>query len=262
MSLVERVKSIASKRKGWNLKETAENAGLSTNSIYKWNKQSPSLKSLSAVADALGVSVDELRGIEHKKEPKINPDPTFADLGMPYGGKIPEDLKDTYVDLAKSYFKRHPEMLNDKEQIFMYGIEEMSLETRENYDKLMQYLMNYAMFDCHIGVEFTNKLPSYAPSVSYNKPGKLIIMNANWLHPTQIPFQLAHEIGHVLHENEAYFNLNDKTKYSGEARENIFAIKLLQRYCTENEFNFSSIYQFARCFGVPQECYYLLVDIA
>lgn len=115
MSLVERVKSIASKRKGWNLKETAENAGLSTNSIYKWNKQSPSLKSLSAVADALGVSVDELRGIEHKKEPKINPGPTFADLGMPYGGKIPEDLKDTYVDLAKSYFKRHPEMLNDKE---------------------------------------------------------------------------------------------------------------------------------------------------
>lgn len=111
MSLVEHVKSIASKRKGWNLKETAQNAGLSVNSIYKWDKQSPSLKSLSAVADALGVTVDELRGTE-KKEPKINSDPTFADLGMPYGGKIPEDLKDTYVDLAKSYFKRHPEMLN------------------------------------------------------------------------------------------------------------------------------------------------------
>ena len=47
-----------------------------------------------------------------KKEHKINQDPTFADLGMPYGGKIPEDLKDTYVDLAKSYFKRHPELLN------------------------------------------------------------------------------------------------------------------------------------------------------
>lgn len=111
MSLVERVKSIASKRKGWNLKETAQQAGLSVNSIYKWDKQSPSLKSLSAVADALGVTVDELRGTE-KNKTKINLDPTFADLGMPYGGKIPEDLKDTYVDLAKSYFKRHPELLN------------------------------------------------------------------------------------------------------------------------------------------------------
>lgn len=111
MSLVERIKNIASKRKGWNLKETSEHAGLSINSIYKWDKQSPSLKSLSAVADALGVTVDELRGIE-KKKPQINPDPTFADLGMPYGGKIPEELKETYVDLAKGYFKRHPEYLN------------------------------------------------------------------------------------------------------------------------------------------------------
>nr|WP_308269971.1 hypothetical protein [Lactobacillus helveticus] len=37
---------------------------------------------------------------------------TWADLGMPYGGKIPDELKQTYVDLAESYFKRHPEMLN------------------------------------------------------------------------------------------------------------------------------------------------------
>lgn len=90
----------------------------------------------------------------------------------------------------------------------MTNIEEMSLETRSNYDRLMRYLMNYA-FDHHIGIEFTYKLPPYAPSVSYNDPGKLIIMNANWLYPTQLPFQLAHEIGHVLHENEIYFNLND-----------------------------------------------------
>lgn len=39
MSLVERIKNIASKRKGWNLKETSEHAGLSINSIYKWDKQ-------------------------------------------------------------------------------------------------------------------------------------------------------------------------------------------------------------------------------
>ena len=38
------------------------------------------------------------------------------------------------------------------------SIEDMPLETRQNYDQLLKYLMNYAMFDCHIGVEFTNKL--------------------------------------------------------------------------------------------------------
>ena len=37
---------------------------------------------------------------------------TWSDLGMPYGGKIPDELKQTYADLAESYFKRHPEMLN------------------------------------------------------------------------------------------------------------------------------------------------------
>lgn len=142
------------------------------------------------------------------------------------------------------------------------SIENMSLETRQNYDRLLKYLMNYAMFDCHIGIEFTNKLPSYAPSVSYNKPGKLIIMNSNWPYPTQIPFLLAHEICHVLNEEKSYFNLNDRTKNSGEAQANISAIKLLQRYCIENEFHFSNIFQFARSFAIPQECYYLLTDIA
>lgn len=142
------------------------------------------------------------------------------------------------------------------------SIEDMSLETRKNYDRLMQYLMNYAMFDCRIGVEFTNRLPSYAPCISYDEPGKLIIMNSKWPYPTQIPFLLAHEIGHVLYEEETYFNLNDKTKNSGEAQANTFAIKLLQRYCIENEFNFSNVYQFAKCFGIPKECYYLLTDVA
>lgn len=139
---------------------------------------------------------------------------------------------------------------------------ELSIYNQENYDRLMKYLMNTAMFDYHIGVEFTNILPPFAPSASYNKVGRLILMNARWSYPTEIPFQLAHEIAHVLHEDQHYYNLNDGTANSGEASANIFAIKLLQKYCIENEFHFGSIYQFARCFGIPQECYYLLNDVA
>ena len=50
----------------------------------------------------------------HKEENKDTA-LTWTDLGMPYGGKIPEDLKETYADIAKGYFKRHPEMLNKED---------------------------------------------------------------------------------------------------------------------------------------------------
>lgn len=139
------------------------------------------------------------------------------------------------------------------------SIEDMPLETRQNLDKLLTYLINYA-FDHHIGVEFTKKLPSSAPSISYNEPGNLIIMNLEWLYPTQIPFQLAHEIGHVLFETEEYFHLNDLTIRKGESAQNLFAIKLLEQYCIENDICFSDCYKFAQCFGIPKECYYLLFE--
>lgn len=139
-------------------------------------------------------------------------------------------------------------------------IESLTLENRENYDRLLRYLMNYAMFEYHIGVEFTNRLPVYAPSVSYNEPGKLIIMNANWYHPIEIPFLLAHEIGHVLYEDQQYYNLNDQTVNHGEADANIFAINLLRKYCDDNEFHFDSYYKFAKAFCIPHDLYYLFTD--
>ena len=55
---------------------------------------------------------------------------------------------------------------------------ELSIYNQENYDRLMKYLMNTAMFDYHIRVEFTDTLPPFAPSASYNTVGRLIIMNA------------------------------------------------------------------------------------
>ncbi|URW71705.1 ImmA/IrrE family metallo-endopeptidase [Lactobacillus kefiranofaciens subsp. kefirgranum] len=87
-------------------------------------------------------------------------------------------------------------------------------------------------------------------------------MNAKWIYPAQIPFLLAHEIGHVLHENACFYHISDLTANKGEASENIFAIKLLQKYCVENEIYFDTWYKFAKCFGIPKECYYLLELIA
>ena len=140
------------------------------------------------------------------------------------------------------------------------SIENMSVETRENYDRLMRYLMNYAMFDHHIGIEFSDRLPPFAPPISYEKPGKLIIMNAKWWHPTEMPFLLAHEIAHVLYEDQQYYNLNDQTVNHGEADANIFAINLLYKYCEENDYHFDNFYNFAKAFCIPHDLYYLFTD--
>ena len=142
------------------------------------------------------------------------------------------------------------------------NVNDLSIENRENYDRLMKYLMNVAMFDYHIGVEFTNKLPPFAPAVSYNTPGKFIMMNALWAYPTEVPFQLAHEIAHVLHEDQHYYSLNNMTANSGEATANIFAIKLLYKYCKDNEIHFNNYYEFAKAFCIPKHVYYLLEEIA
>ncbi|KRL95540.1 helix-turn-helix domain-containing protein [Levilactobacillus hammesii] len=59
-TLVERIKSTAKNKYGWNLKTTAQNAGIGINSIYRWKTQAPTSKSLQKVADVLNVSVDFL----------------------------------------------------------------------------------------------------------------------------------------------------------------------------------------------------------
>jgi transcriptional regulator with XRE-family HTH domain len=66
MTLVERIKKAAEAR-GWNLKTTAEKAGIGINSIYRWKDQTPTADSLSKVAKALNVSVDYLLGNEKPK---------------------------------------------------------------------------------------------------------------------------------------------------------------------------------------------------
>lgn len=137
---------------------------------------------------------------------------------------------------------------------------ELSIENKENYDQLIKYLMNAAMFDYKIGVEFSDRLPPFAPPLSYNHVGRLIIMNSRWPYPTEIPFQLAHEIAHVLYEEQHYYNLNEQTVNQGETNANIFAIKLLQKYCKENDFHFDSYYKFADAFCIPHRLYYLFDD--
>ncbi|MCT2911064.1 XRE family transcriptional regulator [Weissella confusa] len=62
MTLFERVKEISKKHGFSSLQTLSEQAGLSPNVIYGWKTKEPSAKTLQAVADVLGVSVDYLLG--------------------------------------------------------------------------------------------------------------------------------------------------------------------------------------------------------
>lgn len=59
--LFERVKNLAKKRNK-NLKQVAEEIGLSENAFYKWKNQSPKAETLQKVADYFGVTTDYLLG--------------------------------------------------------------------------------------------------------------------------------------------------------------------------------------------------------
>ena len=38
----------------------------------------------------------------------------WKDLGMPYGGNIPDELNDMIDSIAETYLKNHPELIKDK----------------------------------------------------------------------------------------------------------------------------------------------------
>lgn len=65
-NIKERIRTIA-KEQGYSLTELEKAAGLGNGVIGGWDRSSPRLDKFIAVADTLGVTVDELLGI--KKEP-------------------------------------------------------------------------------------------------------------------------------------------------------------------------------------------------
>ena len=97
MTLFERVKEISKKHGFSSLRVLSEQAGLSPNVVYGWKTKEPSAKSLQAVADVLGVSVDYLLG---------NTDDMHANKKA-----------DTSSDDLKEYFDEHPVLKFDGKEI-------------------------------------------------------------------------------------------------------------------------------------------------
>lgn len=76
---IDRIKQMA-KKQGLSLKETAMKSGIGENSIYRWQKQTPTTSSIQKVADTLHVSVDYLLGNTDEINPNTSVIPSEESL--------------------------------------------------------------------------------------------------------------------------------------------------------------------------------------
>lgn len=126
-------------------------------------------------------------------------------------------------------------------------------------DTLITYLLNFA-FDNGIGIKWVNTLGPYTPSAANNLT-KTIVINGKWHNQKELPFQIAHEIGHILNNDEGVLYYSTSSSESKiESNANATAINILIDYCTQTEIENANIYQFMEQFGIPSNLEYLVVD--
>ncbi len=107
---------------------------------------------------------------------------------------------------------------------------EMEMRDLFKNDTLTKRLMNQA-YDYGFKVINNDKYKSSDTPAAVNPHYKTIVLNSKWHEPRQIPFQLAHEMGHLLNKDGQssclYFS---PSKYGIEGNANRTAIKLLLPY--------------------------------
>lgn len=118
-------------------------------------------------------------------------------------------------------------------------------------NEITSSLMNYA-FDHGFNVIFENKLSSHTPSL-VDTDHHTIIVNSNWHKQNQIPFHLAHELGHILSGQQStkilYFT---PYKYGMELEANKYAISLLlPMYLEDKNKEDINVHRFMDTFSIP-----------
>lgn len=123
-------------------------------------------------------------------------------------------------------------------------------------DELITYLINFALAR-GIGVTVSSQLPVDFPSSASSKQRK-ILFNTNWQNKSELPFILAHEIGHLLDDDEGINYYSSATVHNQtEYRANCTAIDLLLHYCCINNINVDNPIKFCEQFGIPNEFEYI-----
>lgn len=124
-------------------------------------------------------------------------------------------------------------------------------------NNLVQWLMNWA-FDHGISVTMTSEIKKDLPHCA-SAAKKAVVINLNYGNREEMPFALAHEIGHVVDDDSGvrYYSsatLHDKAEY----RANVFGIQLIQQYCDHEDIHISNAVKFCEVFGVPSRLDYIV----
>ena len=115
MTITQLSQNIILQRKlrNWSQAELARRVKLDStvvNKIEKGNRKVYS-EELKAFAKVFDISMDRLACNTRKNN---TDELAWQDLGMAYGGQIPDELKDMYRAIAEEYIKKHPEVLKNK----------------------------------------------------------------------------------------------------------------------------------------------------
>lgn len=96
----------------------------------------------------------------------------------------------------------------------------------DKFEVFMERLLQYA-FDSKIGYILTKNLEPYTPSVAVPEDNQIII-NMNWHNHDEIPFSLAHEIGHFVNGDTGTLYYTSNTFMQKSEREaNLRALELI-----------------------------------
>jgi transcriptional regulator with XRE-family HTH domain len=118
MNLLERIKKLA-KQKDISIYQLEEEIDIGRNTIYQWNKRTPSADKLQKVADYFNVSTDYLLGRTED----------------PNSGVPQEKRQLTVKEALASVMSSNGKPLTDNDREILTGIIEAYLETSKNVDK-------------------------------------------------------------------------------------------------------------------------------
>lgn len=119
-------------------------------------------------------------------------------------------------------------------------------------DEARDYLLE-RVAEYHIAVKWAHLSPITPPGSSFEY--RSVVMNLDWHRPSEIIFQFAHELSHVIHGDKGdvfYYHACYTGKESVEYKANVGAVKLLVPFfCRETDKENANSYRFMAMFNAP-----------
>lgn len=122
-------------------------------------------------------------------------------------------------------------------------------------EDLMDYLYSL-IWKYKLGIVADRTLPSHFPS-RYIPSTKTIIVNLNWYKKEEIPFMVAHEIGHYINGDSGVSYYEDPIApikdIGQEHQANLYSLNLLYNYALDHGNTFDEPIEFMHQYGIPME---------